>query len=123
MTMDPSLPGLLHQAARAVAEVRQAATTTARTAGSANVPGWQGGAALRHVQSLAALMTEVNRATAALAALEQGLGSAATTASQVIEAEARAAREAAAAAQAAQAAQAGPVYGPPWPGATGYPSY
>ena len=40
MTMDPSLPGLLHQAARAVAEVRQAATTTARTAGSAIVPGW-----------------------------------------------------------------------------------
>ena len=87
------------------------------------VASWQGGAAVRHVRSLAALMTEVNRATAAIAALEQGLGSAATTAGQVVEAEARAAREAAAAAQAAQAAQAGPVYGPPWPGAPGFPSY
>ena len=45
-------------------------------------------------------MTEVNRATAAIAALEQGLGSAATIAGQRVEAEARAAREAAAAAQA-----------------------
>jgi len=125
MTMDPSLPGQLLQAARAVAEVRQSVTTSARTAGSATVPGWKGGAAVRHLQSLAAVMTEVNRATAAIAALEQGLGSAAAIAGQRVEAEARAAREAAAAAQAAQAAQASPnpVYGPPWPGASGYPSY
>ena len=39
MTMDPSLPGQLLQAARAVAEVRQSVTTSARTAGSATVPG------------------------------------------------------------------------------------
>jgi hypothetical protein len=122
MTMDPSLPGQLLQAARAVADVRQAVTATAHTAGSATVPGWKGGAAVRHLQSLAAVMTEVNRATTAIAILEQGLGNAAAIAGQTVEGEARAAREAAA--RAAQAAQADPVYGPPWPGATtGYPTY
>ena len=130
MTMDPSLPGLLLQAARAVAEVRSAVNTTARAAAAAHVPGWQGGAAARHRAELGQLQTEVTRAVNAIAALETGLGSAAATARTTVEAEAAAARAAAAAqeraaAEAAAAAQGrSPVYGPPWPGAgSGYPSY
>jgi hypothetical protein len=116
--MDPNLPALLAQAARAVAEVRQAATTSARAAAAANVPGWQGGAARRHMLELSQLQTVTNRALAAIGALESGLGNAAATAGRIVEAEARAAREAEAAARAA----AGQVQGPPWPGA-GYPTY
>jgi len=119
--MDPNLPALLLQAARAVAEVRQAATTTARAAASANVPGWQGGAARRHLMELSQLETVTNRALAAISALESGLGNAAATASRTVEAEAEAARAAAAAA--ATGAAAGQMQGPPWPGASGYPSY
>ena len=123
MTMDPSLPGLLLQAQRAVAEVRQAATNAARAASSANVPGWQGVAAARHLADLGALQVVVARAVGQISALESGLGAAATTAGQTVQAEAEAARAAAAAA-AAQPGQAGQVYGPPWPGATsGYPTY
>jgi uncharacterized protein YukE len=125
MTLDPSLPGLLLDAARAVDGVRQNTTNSARTAAAAGVPGWQGVAAARHQAQVVELTSLVNRAVAAVSALETGLGNAAVTAGNTIEAEARAAQAAAAAAaQSAQAAQGNPVYGPPWPGAgTGYPTY
>jgi hypothetical protein len=126
MTLDPGLPGLLLDAARSVNGVRQRLTTTAQTAASTGVPGWQGLAGTRHQAQVGELATVISRALAAVTALEAGLGNAAAAAGRTIEAEAQAARAAAAAAlQGAQiAAQGGQVYGPPWPGAgTGYPSY
>jgi hypothetical protein len=125
MTLDPGLPGLLMDAARAVDGVRQGVMNAARTTASAGVPGWQGVAASRHQAQVGELATLVSRALAAVSALETGLGNAAAGAARTIEAEAQAARAAAAAAaQSAQAAQGAQVYGPPWPGAgTGYPSY
>lgn len=123
MTLDPGLPGLLMDAARAVDGVRQAVTNAATTAASAGVPGWQGVAASRHQAQIVELAALVSRAVAAVTALEAGLGNAAAGAARTIEADAQAAR-AAAAAQSAQAAQGAQVYGPPWPGTgTGYPSY
>ena len=118
--MDPTLPGLLLQAARDVAAVRQAVNTTARSAATAGVSGWLGGAASRHLMELSQLQIEVNRAVNAIAALENGLGNAAATARQTVADEAEAARAAAQAGLAGGAA--GQVQGPPWPGA-GYPSY